>query len=188
MGISEKIHKSVLHITRTIGGFNWEYLGDIDTPLGNYEDLWAIYNTLEEIHKTIDNVEETLYYASSHWKFYTNILHCPVNTLSQCIDLLKNSLGVLMKEDIIDGYGKSFNYLMNNMEYSHSFENLFQVFNKSGIDLMLTLEIIGYGVFPGLRMVIPTNELDREILCSVLLFVMVKYSIVKNLKNIHNEN
>lgn len=184
MNISKKIENSVIHITSTIGNFDWS------TPLPNspiigenQEDIWAIYKTLEEVHMVTKNMVETLFFLGFHWKFQTNILISSVNTLRQTVERIIKSTNLLYFEDTEEQL-----QFERMLVKCNSYGAIPILCNSFGFDLIHTMDILSYGILNKPQFIIPTNQFSREIEAAVIMFILHKYNIIINIKDFYNGN
>ena len=178
MSQEKNIHENLTRITKNIGGFDWDVIGDIDTPIGNYEDIWSIYISLEKIHEVMDSVYETLYFMAFHLRINTNINVAPIFVLNTCIN---NTIGAIR-------YYDKPKRLIAEILMAKDMESIFKAFNSSGFNLMQILKILKVTLFKNYYFYMPSNKLEEEVECAFILFILVKYKIIKNITAIKNDN
>ena len=178
MSLEKHIHENLSRITKNIGGFDWDVIGDIDPPIGNYEDIWSIYVSLEKIHEVMGNVYETLYFMAFHLRINTNINVAPIVRLNTCID---NIIGAIR-------YYDKPKRLIAEILMAKDMESIFKAFNSSGFNLMQILKILKISLFKHYYFKMPSNKLEEEIECAFILFILVKYKIITNITIVKNDN
>lgn len=184
IGISKEIEKSVLHITSTIGEFDWSTPSPNSPIFGdNNEDIWAIYKTFEEIYKVMKDVSESIDYLKFHWKFQTSILSSPVHTLYEAINRIVTSTGLLDFENKHERFR-----FEKRLVQCKKYGDIPIVCNEFEFDLIITSDIMSYGILHSPNFIIPTNQFSQEIESALTIFVLHKYNLITNLKDFYNEN
>lgn len=188
--LSDKIEEYVELIVTNIGGYDLTKPLPIDLGPENCR-VNTILNTLITIDKVLKSPMETIEWVKFHWGFYITpfevIKSHPFKVTKNNVCAKIDQLGFLFLHEF---RGKTLpeKVLREHLNQAKDNDGIIMILNRYGFSLLEIIEIASYSMLSNFKLIIPCNRFDNDIEQALVIYILVKYGLIKNINVFYNEN
>jgi hypothetical protein len=189
MSVRKKLEDKFIHLTETIGKFDWEngpITGQI--PFGDrHEFTWAALTLLLEIDEVFNAAGETL-------DWFTYQLQVTDNHHGQNVEILRQATFRIATwldtpKHFFTGYNDiDRKGMVKALGEVSSYNQIPIVLEIYGIEFEDSIDIIQRALVPGWVITQPMNRFTRDIRQAMVMFVLYKFRIITDFIHYKNEN